>query len=141
MEDYIEIVISGAPLNYEDSFKRIEDPAIGGIVSFIGTVRNHHKEKNVIKLVFEAYEKMAISEMRKIAESALQKFDIDKILIHHRTGVLDIGEIPVIIIVGAAHRKDAFRACEFAIDTLKETVPIWKHEFYEDGDVWVAAHP
>jgi molybdopterin synthase catalytic subunit len=141
MEDNIEIVISETRLDHIACLKKIEDPAIGGIVSFIGTVRNHHKGKEVIRLEFEAYEKMAISEMRKIGESALQKFDIDKILIHHRTGVLDIGEIPVIIIVGAAHRKDAFRACEFAIDTLKETVPIWKHEFYEDGDVWVAAHP
>ena len=84
---------------------------------------------------------MAKKEMQKIAEQAMQKFDAIKISIHHRVGVLQIGEIPVIIAVSTPHRKAAFEACEFCIDTLKETVPIWKKEFFEDGEVWVAAHP
>jgi molybdopterin synthase catalytic subunit len=113
----------------------------GGIVHFVGTVRNQTKDKKVVKLDFEAYEPMAIKEMHKIAERALVQFDIQKIAIHHRTGSLEVGEIPVIIAVSSAHRKAAFAACEFAIDTLKETVPIWKKEYFEDGEVWVSATP
>ena len=84
---------------------------------------------------------MAIQEMHKIAELALEKFKIQKIAIHHAEGMLQIGEIPVIITASAKHRKAAFKACEFAIDTLKESVPIWKKEYFEDGEVWVNAHP
>jgi molybdopterin synthase catalytic subunit len=84
---------------------------------------------------------MAIKEMEKIADQAYQQWPVQKILIHHRVGVLQIGEIPVIIAVSAAHRDAAFEACRFLIDTLKQTVPIWKREIFEDGEVWVAAHP
>ena len=84
---------------------------------------------------------MAIKEMQYIAEVALKKFSIKKIAIHHAEGMLQIGDIPVIIVVSAPHRKAAFEACEFAIDTLKETVPIWKKEHFSDGKVWVNAHP
>ena len=84
---------------------------------------------------------MAIREMQKIADRALGKFNIKKIAIHHSEGMLQIGAIPVIITASAKHRKAAFEACEFAIDTLKETVPIWKKEYFSDGEVWVNAHP
>jgi len=84
---------------------------------------------------------MAIKEMQHIAEIAIKKFEIKKMAIHHAEGMLQIGDIPVIITVGAPHRKAAFEACEFAIDTLKETVPIWKKEYFSDGEVWVNAHP
>jgi len=113
----------------------------GGIDVFIGTVRNATKGKKVVRLEFEAYEKMAIAEMEKIAEYAGSKWPIQKLLIHHRTGVLSVGEVPVIISVSAAHRDAAFEACRYIIDTLKQTVPIWKKEIFEDGEVWVAAHP
>lgn len=113
----------------------------GGVVTFIGTVRNITNGKEVQKLEFSSYKPMAIKEMQKIANNCLEKFDVAKIAIHHAEGVLNIGEIPVIITVSAAHRKAAFKACEFAIDQLKETVPIWKKEFFKDGDVWVNAHP
>jgi molybdopterin synthase catalytic subunit len=82
-----------------------------------------------------------LKKCRKIANLALEKFDIKKIAIHHAEGKLQIGDIPVIIVVSAPHRKAAFKACEFAIDTLKETVPIWKKEHFSDGEVWVNAHP
>ncbi len=108
---------------------------------FIGTVRNATKGKPVLKLDFEAYEPMAISEMQKIANQAFEKWPVQKVLIHHRTGGLLVGEVPVIIAVSAAHRDAAFDACRYIIDTLKQTVPIWKKEAFEDGDVWVAAHP
>ncbi len=108
---------------------------------FIGTVRNTTKGKAVVRLEFEAYESMALKEMQKIADKAHANWKLQRVLIHHRTGVLHIGEIPVIIDVSSAHRAAAFEACRFIIDTLKETVPIWKKEIFEDGEDWVAAHP
>jgi len=119
----------------------IQDDKAGGHVIFIGTVRNHTSNRNVLHLEFEAYAPMAKKEMEKIATSALSKYDVLHVAIHHRTGKLEIGEIPVIIGVSSAHRKAAFEACEYCIDTLKERVPIWKKEYFENGEVWVAAHP
>ena len=116
-------------------------PDSGGLDIFIGTVRNATKGKAVVRLEFEAYEKMAIAEMEKIAQQAFQKWPVQKVLIHHRTGILQVGDVPVIIAVSAAHRAAAFEACRYIIDTLKKTVPIWKKEIFEDGEVWVAAHP
>lgn len=116
-------------------------PQSGGIDVFIGTVRNATKDKAVVRLDFEAYEPMALKEMEKIAAQAFEKWPVQKLLIHHRVGILAVGEIPVIIAVSCAHRDAAFEACRFVIDTLKQTVPIWKKEVFEDGEVWVAAHP
>jgi len=108
---------------------------------FIGTVRNVTKGKPVIRLEFEAYEPMALAEIEKIVKQVFIHWPVQKVLIHHRTGILQVGEIPVIIAVSAAHRAAAFEACRYIIDTLKQTVPIWKKEIFEDGEVWVAAHP
>jgi len=137
----IDIQISDKPLNIQACIDWAMHPECGGIDVFIGTVRDKTKGKQVIKLEFESYETMAIKEMQKIADDVLQKWPVKKILIHHRTGVLSIGEVPVVIAVSAAHRAAAFEACRYTIDTLKETVPIWKKEIFEDGEVWVAAHP
>ena len=137
----IEVILSHETLSEKNCLDFVKTDDSGGIVVFVGTVRNQTKRKAVLRLDFEAYEPMAISEMRKIAEQAVEKFSLKKIAIHHRTGMLDIGEIPVIIAVSAAHRGAAFDACEFAIDTLKDTVPIWKKEIFEDGEVWVSATP
>lgn len=119
----------------------VMSPQSGGIDVFIGTVRNSTKGKVVVRLDFEAYEPMALKEMEKIAAQAFEKWPVQKLLIHHRVGILAVGEIPVIIAVSCAHRDAAFEACRFVIDTLKQTVPIWKKEVFEDGEVWVAAHP
>ena len=136
-----QIQISANPLDAQSAIDWIMSPESGGIDIFIGTVRNATKGKRVIRLEFEAYEPMAISEMEKIAKKAFDKWPVQKVLIHHRTGVLEVGEVPVIIAVSAAHRAAAFDACRYIIDTLKETVPIWKKEIFEDGEVWVATHP
>ncbi len=135
------IQISSSTLNIQSSIDWIMSPESGGTDVFIGTVRNATKGKRVIRLEFEAYEPMAIAEMEKIAKQAFKKWPVQKILIHHRTGVLEVGEVPVVIAVSTAHRAAAFDACRFIIDTLKQTVPIWKKEIFEDGEVWVAAHP
>jgi molybdopterin synthase catalytic subunit len=136
-----QIQIFSSPLNIQSSIDWIMSPESGGIDVFIGTVRNATKGKKVVKLEFEAYEPMAIAEMEKIAKQAFEKWPVQKVLIHHRTGVLEVGEVPVVIAVSAAHRAAAFDACRYIIDTLKQTVPIWKKEIFEDGEVWVAAHP
>ena len=136
-----QIQISAEPLNIQSCIDWVMSPQAGGIDVFIGTVRDATKGKTVIQLEFEAYEPMAIKEMEKIASHAFEKWPVQKLLIHHRTGVLQVGEVPVIIAVAAAHRDAAFEACRYVIDTLKQTVPIWKKEIFEDGEVWVAAHP
>ena len=135
------IKITSEKLNLDKCYEFVTDDSCGGIVAFVGTVRNSTQKKDVTQLDFSSYEAMAVKEMQKIANLALEKFDIKKIAIHHAEGKLQIGDIPVIIVVSAPHRKAAFEACEFAIDTLKETVPIWKKEHFSDGEVWVNAHP
>ena len=135
------IKITSEKLDLQECYRFVEDDSCGGISAFIGTVRNDTQGKEVTQLDFSTYKPMAIKEMQKIAERALEKFNIKKIAIHHSEGMLQIGEIPVIITASAKHRKAAFEACEFAIDTLKETVPIWKKEYFSDGEIWVNAHP
>lgn len=137
----IQVVLSELPLNAGECQAFVELPEAGGVVVFIGTVRAFTQGKRVQYLEFEAYEPMAIKEMQRIAAQALEKFAIHRISMHHRTGKLLVGEIPVVIAVSASHRQAAFQACSYCIDTLKETVPIWKKEVFDDGNVWVAAHP
>lgn len=137
----IDIQLLDSALDIKTCVDFVTTLETGGIDVFIGTVRNNTKGKKVLQLDFEAYDKMAISEMKKIAEQALQKWSLNKIAIHHRKGILKVGEIPVIIAVSSAHRAAAFEACRFIIDTLKQTVPIWKKEFFEDGEVWVSTTP
>ncbi len=137
----IDIRILDKELLTDACIDAVKDPRAGGIAVFIGTVRNSTKGKEVIRLDFESFIPMAEKEMRKIADHITEKWGALHVSIHHRVGSLDIGEIPVVIAVSTPHRKAAFEACEYAIDTLKETVPIWKKEIFQDGEVWVAAHP
>lgn len=137
----IDIKLTEEPLNIPACVEWVMSPDCGGIDVFIGTVRNATKGKTVLRLEFEAYRQMALKEMQKIADQAMEKWPVQRILLHHRTGILQVGEVPVVIAVAAAHRAAAFDACRYIIDTLKQAVPIWKKEFFEDGEVWVAAHP
>lgn len=141
MKDRIFIKLTNEALSLEECKSFVEDDRCGGLALFIGTVRNHTEEKEVLKLEFSAYDPMALKEMSRIAEQAVKKFGIHKLALHHAKGVLSIGEVPVIIAVSSAHREAAFKACQYAIDTLKKTVPIWKKEYFEGGEVWVNAHP
>lgn len=122
-------------------YQYLKSPETGAVNLFIGTVRNHTKGKEVVKLVFEAYEKMALKEMNKLAADAKNRWPIDKLLMLHITGEKKPGEAVVAIGVTSAHRDASFEACRFLIDELKKTVPIWKKEFYTDNSVWVNAHP
>ena len=128
-------------IDLEEAYRYLQSPESGAVNMFVGTVRNHSKGKAVTKLAFEAYETMAIKEMEKIAAAAQQQWELDKVLIIHATGEKEPGEPVVITGASSAHRKASFEACEFLIDELKKTVPIWKHEWYEDGSCWINAHP
>jgi molybdopterin synthase catalytic subunit len=119
----------------------VRDDSCGGICVFVGTVRNRTSGNEVFRLDFSAYRPMALKEMHKIAEECLRDFSIFRIAIHHAVGELGVGDIPVVIAASAPHRAEAFSACQYAIDRLKETVPIWKKEYFQDGEVWVNAHP
>lgn len=137
----IDIRIKAEPLSITEIEKLCADPGVGGLVIFSGTVRNQTQGRPVKYLEFETYEKMALLEMEKIGHAVERQTGAGMVAIHHRIGRLDIGEIAVLIGVACPHRKAAFEGCSFAIDTLKESVPIWKKEYFEDGAVWVAAHP
>jgi molybdopterin synthase catalytic subunit len=124
-------------INVEQVLANVQDPSAGGIDVFIGTTRNHSKGKSVKYLEYHAYKPMALKMMHRIADEAKAKWDVKKIAIVHRLGKLEIGEASVVIAVSAAHRKEAFEACRYLIEALKKVVPIWKKEFFDDGEVWV----
>jgi len=136
-----KILITESRLDAKACTDAVVYPGAGGIVVFVGTVRNQTQGKPVQHLEFESYEPMALKEMRKIADQAIENWRLHDMVIHHRMGRVEIEEEAVVIACSSAHRKEAFAACEYAIDTLKETVPIWKKEIFEDGEVWVSAHP
>jgi len=137
----IDINITSEPLNIEDCLQAVSEPACGGIASFIGTVRNSTAGRSVVRLEYECYEKMAVKEIRKICEAAISQFSVRNIAVHHRTGTLFPGDAAVMIAVSDGHRNAVFKACSFIIDMVKERVPIWKKEIFEDGEMWVSAHP
>lgn len=114
---------------------------IGGIATFLGIARDRSRGRDVDGITFEHYEGMAQKRLREIRERALKDFDILELLIIHRYGEIGIGENIVLIIAGAEHRVDAFRACKWAIDELKQITPIWKREHTPEGEVWVEEHP
>ncbi len=109
----------------------------GAIATFIGTARNHNDGRKVISLEYEAYPEMAERELTRVGEEARRKWDIDRIAIVHRIGPVQISEASVAIAVSAAHRHEAFEACRFSIEELKKTVPIWKKEVFEGGELWI----
>ena len=136
-----DVQILDKALNVEACSQFVEDSAAGGSCIFVGTVRNATQGRNVVRLEFESFIPMAVKEIDKILDLTLSKWRPLSVSVHHRVGKLEIGEAAVIIAVSTPHREAAFNSCKFIIDTLKQTVPIWKKEIFEDGQVWVAAHP
>src|SRR5687768_9734431 len=120
---------------------RSRSKRIGGIAVFLGTARDRSKGRDVDGITFEHYEGMAQKKLREIRSRALKDFDVLELLIVHRFGELAIGDNIVLIIAGAEHRAEAFRACKWAIDELKQITPIWKLEHTPSGEVWVEEHP
>jgi molybdopterin converting factor subunit 1 len=138
------VLIGRELVDIEALERAVADPAAGATVTFAGTTRNGNAGRRVLRLEYEAYEPMALSEMRKLAREAGQRFKIVRIAMQHRLGLVAIGETSVAISVSAAHRAEAFEACRFAIDRLKEVVPVWKKEYFEGGEVWIGcqtSHP
>ena len=117
----------------------VADPSAGAMTTFVGTTRNTNDGRRVIRLEYECYPGMAEKEMSKIGSEALARWPIKKIAMSHRLGQVDIGEASVAIAVSSSHRHAAFEACHYAINQLKETVPIWKKELYEGGELWIGA--
>lgn len=136
-----DILLQYEPLSPQANLAAVAGSDCGGVVQFVGSVRHQTGGKEVLYLDFEAYEPMAIKEMTHIAQQAITQFGVVRMSIHHRLGKVELGEAAVCIAAASPHRKAAFEACEFAINTLKETVPIWKKEYFTDGAVWVSATP
>ncbi len=132
--------ITFAPLSLEEVYRLADDPANGAIVVMSGMVRNQTDGQPVVALEYQAYEPMALLVFRQIATAIRQQWSqVTRVIIHHRTGKLAIGEISVLVAVGCPHRGEAFAACQYAIDTLKHNAPIWKKEHWEDGSSsWVS---
>lgn len=132
--------IAFSPLDLAQAYALADDGANGAIALFSGMVRNQTDGQPVMALEYQAYEPMAIEVFRQIAAQIRQQWpDITRIVIHHRTGKLTVGEISVLVVVGSPHRAEAFAACQYAIDTLKHNAPIWKKEHWKDGSTsWVS---
>jgi molybdopterin synthase catalytic subunit len=133
--DFFELTTH--PIDIGAVARRVVLPECGATVTLDGYAREWTRGRRTLHLVYEAYPPMAISEMERLGQQVHEKFEIAHIGIVHRTGRVDIGETSVVIAVSAPHRRAAFEACEWAIRELKRTVPIWKKEFFEDGEVWV----
>jgi len=121
--------------------EEVEGPEDGAAVVFDGVVRNNTRGWKTLYLDYEAYEVMALNEMEKLAQAALERYHVRDVRAVHRLGRLEIGESSIVIAVASAHRGAAFEACRWLIDTLKKTVPIWKKEYFEDGAVWADGEP
>ncbi|WP_018619687.1 molybdenum cofactor biosynthesis protein MoaE [Spirosoma luteum] len=135
------VTLIAEPIDVTSALNYLQSEQAGAIDLFLGVVRDNTQERPVDRLEYEAYDRMAVSEMQKIADQARQQWPILRYAIIHRKGTLQIGEMAVLIGVATAHRADAFDACRYIIDTIKKTVPIWKKEVFTNGEEWVNAHP
>lgn len=138
---FIRVQRENFSLDTEIDRVRARSKRIGGIATFLGTARDCSKGHAVSGITFEHYEGMAQKKLREIRDRALKQFDVIEVLILHRYGTIEIGENIVLIVVGAEHRAEAFRACQWCIDELKQITPIWKLEQTPEGQVWVEEHP
>ncbi len=125
------------PIDLNELVLFVTDPEAGAIATFVGTTRNNNEGRKVIGLDYEAYPEMAEKELARIGEDAKKQWPICRMAIVHRMGPVKIGEASVIIAVSSAHRDAAFAACRYAIEEIKKTVPIWKKEVFEGGEVWI----
>jgi molybdopterin synthase catalytic subunit len=129
--------VTNQPIDLNELVRYVTDAEAGAIVPFIGTTRNNNEGRKVIALDYDGYPEMAEKELARIGAEAKNKWPICKMAIVHRLGPVQIGEASVIIVVSSAHRDAAFAASRFAIEEIKKTVPIWKKEVFEGGEVWI----
>ncbi len=138
MKKVIEIVDE---IDTAKVYAELSDANSGGICVFVGAVREFTNNEEVVALEFETYKTMALKEMEKIADTAMQKWSLNKVVMRHAVGEKGVEEPVVVVGASSAHRDACFEACRYLIDTLKETVPIWKKEKFKNKTVWVSAHP
>ena len=131
------IEITHKPLDPQPATASVRRDSNGAVVTFLGTTRRTSMGKAVLYLEYEAYGPMALKKLREIADEVAQKWPIQDVSIVHRIGRLEIEDISLVVAIASPHRKEAFQACGFVVDRIKETVPIWKKEVFEDGQVWV----
>ena len=129
--------LSDEPLSLDAAAAEVADDRAGAIATFVGTTRIDSRDRTVRYLEYEAYPGMAEEVMERIAQDLRSKYELCDVAIHHRVGRVGIGETSVVIAVSSPHRQDALAACKEAIDTLKDTVPLWKKEVYEGGEEWI----
>ncbi len=131
--------VTDKPIKLQELVDWVSDPEAGAITTFIGTTRNNNEGRRVIALDYDAYPEMAEKELRRIGEDASKKWQICRMAIVHRIGPVQITQASVMIAVSSAHREAAFAACRFAIEEIKKTVPIWKKELYDGGELWIGS--
>ena len=131
--------ITQEPIRLDELTAFVADPGAGAMATFVGTTRDTNEGRQVVRLEYECYPGMAEKEMEKIGQEVLERWPVKKVAMLHRLGRVDIGEASVAIAVSSGHRHAAFEACHYAINQLKETVPIWKKELYEGGEVWIGS--
>ncbi len=133
--------VQAAPLSLDALLAEVSHPGCGGVVTFTGVVRDHSRGQGIDHLEYEAYVPMAEREMERILDEAAERWPEVRLALSHRIGSLAIGDAAVMVAAAAPHRPEAFLACRFAIDTLKQTVPIWKKEFSQEVSYWVEENP
>ena len=126
-------------IGLEAVLRAVRDPAAGAVVTFLGTTRNENAGRRVTRLEYEAFAEMATREMERLGAAAQHRWRLRKLAIVHRVGVVPVGESSVVIAVSAGHRQEAFVACRWLIDRLKQIVPIWKKEHFRGGEVWIGS--
>lgn len=137
----IDVSLPTKPIDVGKCFDKVSSEQNGCVDLFVGTVRADNRGQEVKHLIFEAYQKMALSELQKLATDIKQKWPVNHVLIHHRLGKVNVTDVAVVIAISASHRNDSIDATRYAINTLKSTVPIWKKEVYQHGETWLSATP
>jgi molybdopterin synthase catalytic subunit len=132
------ILITSEPLDPEQITRQVRKDTNGAVVTFLGTTRVFSEGKRVLKLEYEAYQDMALKKLEEIRQEMRAQFGVEDVAIAHRTGPVDIGQISLVVAVASPHRQEAFFACHRVVDRVKEIVPIWKKEVFEEGSRWVA---
>ncbi len=132
------IELTGDTLNPEKITAKVRHDTNGAVVTFLGTTRDNFEGKTVLTLEYEAFDEMALKKLEEVRREIMAEFGLEQLAISHRIGTVGIGEISLVVAVGSPHRKEAFYACHKAVDRIKEVVPIWKKEVYQDGSRWVA---
>jgi molybdopterin synthase catalytic subunit len=137
----VHVAVTAGAISTDETVARVRHPQGGAVVLFLGTVRDNRGGARVHHLEYEAYERLALREMRAVCDEAAARWPLLGVAMIHRVGTLTVGEVSVAIAVSAPHRADAFAAGKYAIDALKQRVPIWKKEVWEGGEVWIGSEP